>query len=294
MPETGVRFLLLALLPLIGACSTAAPVVRDSGPKHVPLDPWSVPPAVPKAEPRSRYGNPESYVVFGKRYHVLESAEGYREKGLASWYGTKFHGRRTSSGEPYDMFAMTAAHKTLPLPTYVRVTNLENGRSLIVKVNDRGPFHPGRIIDLSYTAAVQLGVHIQGFAKVEVETVYPDEETVLAEPEASLTPPPDTAAMDALISSLQTSPEPASPAVTLDEPQLPYLELGAFPRLEQCHALREELKQRNLLALQVQSVSENANIQCRVVQGPFATPADAEVQAGSLRQHGYKPAVTYP
>ena len=101
-------------------------------------------------EPKSRYGNPESYVVFGKRYYVKDSSKGYVETGIASWYGTKFHGRRTSSGETYDMYAMTAAHKTLPLPTYVEVTNLNNGRSIIVKVNDRGRFHEIRIIDLSY------------------------------------------------------------------------------------------------------------------------------------------------
>ena len=114
----------------------------------------------PRVEARSRYGNPASYVVFGKTYHVMDDARarGFEQRGLASWYGTKFHGRRTSSGEPYDMYAMTAAHKELPLPTYVEVENLVNGRTVIVRVNDRGPFHEGRIIDLSYAAALKLGV----------------------------------------------------------------------------------------------------------------------------------------
>ncbi len=130
---------------------------------------------------RSEQGNPPSYVVFGQRYHVLDDAHGFRQRGLASWYGTKFHGRRTSSGEIYDMYAMTAAHKTLPIPIYVHVRNLENGRSAVVKVNDRGPFIEGRIIDLSWAAARKLGVDGPGTAKVEVSVlepgqVEPDEE----------------------------------------------------------------------------------------------------------------------
>ena len=121
-----------------------------------------------RKEPRSRYGN-RSYSVLGKRYHVLESAEGYEEVGTASYYGRKFHGRRTSNLEVYDMYAFTAAHKSLPLPSYARVTNLDNGRSIVVRVNDRGPFHAGRIIDLSYAAAVKLGYRDQGTARVEVK-----------------------------------------------------------------------------------------------------------------------------
>src|SRR5690606_6096907 len=115
----------------------------------------------------------ESYEVFGKRYYVMKDARGYVERGIASWYGEKFHGRRTSSGETYDMYAMTAAHKTLPLPTYVEVTNLQNGRRVVVRVNDRGPFHENRIIDLSYTAAAKLGIIGPGTALVEVRAIDP-------------------------------------------------------------------------------------------------------------------------
>ncbi|MEC9375305.1 MAG: septal ring lytic transglycosylase RlpA family protein [Pseudomonadota bacterium] len=118
--------------------------------------------------PRSRYGNPESYVINGKRYYVLSSSLGYKERGIASWYGQKFHGRRTSSGEIYNMYQLTAAHKSLPLPTEVRVTNLENGKSLIVRVNDRGPFINSRIIDLSYAAARKLDMVEAGTVPVEV------------------------------------------------------------------------------------------------------------------------------
>ena len=128
---------------------------------------------VPKVEPRSRYGNPASYVVRGRRYQTKEDSKGHVERGVASWYGPGFHGRRTSSGERYDMYAMTAAHKTLPLPTYARVTNLENGRSAVVRINDRGPFHGPRVIDLSRAAAAKLGVLASGTAEVEVRALDP-------------------------------------------------------------------------------------------------------------------------
>ncbi|MBA3535572.1 MAG: septal ring lytic transglycosylase RlpA family protein [Tatlockia sp.] len=125
----------------------------------------------PKNEPYSRYGNPGSYVVDGKVYKVLKSSGGYKVRGIASWYGTKFHQQRTSSGDKYDMYAMTAAHKTLPLISYVRVKNLKNGRVAIVKINDRGPFHSDRVIDLSYAAAAKLGVFPSGTAPVEIEAL---------------------------------------------------------------------------------------------------------------------------
>ncbi len=161
------RLLLLAPL-LIGACGV---MEERDGPPGTPRDLGHIPDAVPRYEPKSPYGNPEVYEVRGRRYHVLASGAGYRERGLASWYGRKFHGRRTSSGEPYDMFAMTAAHPTLPLPTYVEVTNLKNGRRVIVRVNDRGPFAKGRIIDLSYAAAYKLGILEEGTAPVEVRAI---------------------------------------------------------------------------------------------------------------------------
>ncbi|BCA95694.1 hypothetical protein TUM19329_20550 [Legionella antarctica] len=126
---------------------------------------------VPTKEPLSRYGNPTEYYVDGRTYEVLKTSTGYKTRGIASWYGTKFHKQRTSSGEPYDMYVMTAAHKTLPLPTYVKVRNLNNGRVAVVRVNDRGPFHADRIIDLSYAAALKLGVFPKGTAPVEIETL---------------------------------------------------------------------------------------------------------------------------
>jgi rare lipoprotein A len=148
----------------------AAPPAAFGTPSARPQD---VPDAVPRFEPRSRNGNPPFYEVYGKRYYVLSSASGYRERGVASWYGPGFHAIRTSTGEPYDMYGMSAAHKTLPLPAYVRVTNLQNGRSTVVRVNDRGPFVGNRIIDLSFSAAAKLDMLRNGTAMVEVRVLDP-------------------------------------------------------------------------------------------------------------------------
>ena len=150
-----------------------APHIADSVPDALP-DVDAIPEPEVKAEPRSRVGN-RSYAVLGKRYAIRDSAEGYVEQGMASFYGKKFHGRLTSNQEVYDMYAMTAAHKSLPLPSYVRVTHLGNGKSVVVRVNDRGPFHAGRIIDLSYAAAAKLGFVHQGTARVEVRALSPGE-----------------------------------------------------------------------------------------------------------------------
>ncbi len=184
-----VWFIFLAVLT---GCQTPSTIIKKSGVsnkgamnkkaviKSNPNDKDGAPPGPPPSffkrvipihEPFSRYGNPSAYKVNGQTYKVMTSSTGYRTRGIASWYGTKFQSRRTSSGEDYNMYALTAAHKTLPLPTYVRVKNLSNGRVAIVKVNDRGPFHSDRVIDLSYAAAVKLGLLPKGTAPVEIEAL---------------------------------------------------------------------------------------------------------------------------
>lgn len=179
-----------AVLLLLAACAHA-PRRPSPGPAPAPVPPPTVlpqnapdvgqiPDAVPRDEPRSAYGNPPFYIVGGHRYVVLHSAAGYVERGVASWYGTEFHGLRTSTGEPYDMFAMTAAHKTLPLPCYARVTNLANGRHVVVRINDRGPFVANRIIDLSYSAASRLDMIRNGTAFVQVEVLTPAAPSLIA------------------------------------------------------------------------------------------------------------------
>lgn len=164
------------LLLLLGGCAMTPPrPAPPAPPPPPPTDAGTVPDAVPKVEPRSPQGNPAFYEVFGKRYFVMATAAGYVERGVASWYGPGFHNVRTAMGEPYDMYGMTAAHKTLPLPAYAQVTNLGNGRSVIVRVNDRGPFKDGRIIDLSRTAASKLDMLRAGTAFVEVRALTPGE-----------------------------------------------------------------------------------------------------------------------
>ncbi len=151
-----------------------APHIADSAPGDI-HDIDAIPEPDVVAEPRAKYGNKSPYTVVGKSYRVRDSADGYDETGTASYYGNKFHGRRTSSQEVYDMYAFTAAHRTLPLPSFARVTNLDNGRSVVVRVNDRGPFHDGRLIDLSFAAAVKLGIHPRGTGRVEVIGLSPGE-----------------------------------------------------------------------------------------------------------------------
>ena len=170
----------LSLLLLLSGCgggSSSRPgggkYYSNDGPPADYLDNHIIADAVPKVEPKSRGGNPKSYVVFGKRYHVMTNSQGYVGRGIASWYGKKFHGRRTSNGEIYDMYAMTAAHKSLPIPTYVEVINIKTGKKIVVRVNDRGPFHEGRIIDLSYAAAQKLGTSGKGTGLVEVRAIDP-------------------------------------------------------------------------------------------------------------------------
>ncbi len=191
------------------------PGVSDTTPDYVPNVACIPEPAVVH-EPPSAYGNRSPYKVLGKSYRVLDSSEGFVETGLASYYGNKFHGRRTSNQEVYDMYAFTAAHKSLPLPSFARVTNLENGRSVVVRVNDRGPFHEGRVIDLSYAAAVRLDIHRRGTGRVEVRALRPGDTGTLQAAAPTPTPAPAASAppsgMDALVQRLPDVPD--APAAT--------------------------------------------------------------------------------
>src|SRR5688500_17815752 len=205
--------------------------------ERLPDDPSEIPDAVPKHESRSRYGNPPWYSIGDKVYTVLASADGYVERGVASWYGPGFHGRRASSGEPYDMYAMTAAHPTLPLPTYVKVTNLENGKTAVVKVNDRGPFKDDRLIDLSYAAAQKLGVWRNGTALVEVRTITPAGEEESEGVYAASTSPAVAMALPA------TPPLPSTPSLpsAYSSSGDLYLQVGAFSLYENAYGMRDLL-----------------------------------------------------
>ena len=204
----------------------------------------------PRWEPRAKLGNHSPYEVFGKTYHVLSTAEGYNETGIASWYGTKFHGRKTSTGEVYDVYKITAAHKSLPLPTWVKVTNLENDRTLDVRVNDRGPFKEGRIIDLSYAAAVRLGVFPKGTAKVRVEAI-------------ALGKPP--------------APVGAEPT---KEPSY-FVQAGAFKNRDNAARLEQRLKSQDLGSISTKP--SRAGSLFRVLLGPFPSRVEAESAMRQLR-----------
>ena len=229
-----------ALAVGLGGCFSARraappPAVIPPAPPAAPPAGASVPDAVPRYEPRSIYGNPPFYDVFGKRYFVLSSSADYVERGVASWYGPGFHKERTSTGEPYDMYGMTAAHKTLPLPCYARVTNLENGRSVVVRINDRGPFVGNRLIDLSYTAAAKLDMLRDGTAMVEVRTVGPTSPpggtVVLASaavPAPAPAPPPAPSTAAPAVQPLATLPAIAPAAVTSSPVSTLFVQAGAF------------------------------------------------------------------
>jgi rare lipoprotein A len=249
------RFAVIGLyLSLIG-CSNITQQA-DRAPNR-PKDVSNVPNAVPKVEPRSKYGNPSSYKVLGKRYYTLATNQGYHQKGIASWYGSKFHGRRTSSGETYDMYAMTAAHKTLLLPTYVEVTNLRNGRKVTVKVNDRGPFHENRIIDLSYSAAKQLGIVSQGTEMVDIRVISAGEKPV-------------------------NSVAKSAP-LTVNVPVAVYLQLGAFSTSTSA----EQFKKKVQSQIEERVVVDSDGKLYRVRVGPLASVKYGDALASRLLELGF-------
>lgn len=274
-----LRITLFTCSLILAGCSTA-PVIEDKdGLRQAPPEPLdlaSIPDAIPRVEPLSRYGNPARYEVFGREYSTLKDHRGYREKGLASWYGSKFHGQRTSSGEPYDMFAMTAAHKTLPLPCYARVTNLKNGRSIVIKINDRGPFHAERLIDLSYTAAWKLGIIGEGTGLVEVKTIDPrDHEPTTIQVAETIHPhTPATKPLPTLKALEPHLPEPKSAAEAVPaKPELSglFLQVGAFGNADNAHRLKSRLETELQTGVLVEE-HNNANTPVfRVRVGPIAS-----------------------
>jgi rare lipoprotein A len=231
-----------------------------------------VPDAVPRAEPRAIYGNPPSYEVFGKRYYLMASSVGYVERGVASWYGPGFHKELTSVREPYDMYGMTAAHKTLPLPAYVRVTNLQNGRSCVVRVNDRGPFVGNRIIDLSYTAAAKLDMLREGTAMVEVRSLQP------------LDPGLDT---HLTVASVGALPLAGPPTVSPAAPLAGAPSVSAPVPLASAPSVSPAVPLASAPVIKPAAVT-SAPVRTLFVQaGAFAAPDNAQRLADKLRAEGY-------
>lgn len=251
-------FTLSALMLTISVLLASCGGVRDGAPSSYHRDWDDIPDAVPKEEAHSKYGNPDSYEVFGKTYYVMESSKGFKQKGKASWYGTKFHGRRASSGETYDMYAMTAAHKTLPLPTYVEVKNLRNGRTAVVKVNDRGPFHDGRIIDLSYAAATKLGVVATGTAPVEIRAIDIRAENAR-----------DARGVD---------------TEYIDENGKLYVQIAAFSTEANALKLISDLRDKNFQSARIHVDNASGKLVYRVRIGPVPTSNVAEKVLAQLKQ----------
>jgi rare lipoprotein A len=255
----------LRCLPLVAAsllllsCASEPMRVEEpsDGPSTLDLKAEDVVDATPRPEPLARYGNHSPYEVFGRKYYVLKSSEGYRERGTASWYGSKFHGRRTSSGEPYDMHLATAAHKSLPLPTYAEVTNLDNGRKVVVKINDRGPFKDDRIIDLSYGAALRLDMVATGTARVEVRAI-------------------DAGSFPATVATATRPTESET-----------WLQAGAYGRRDGAMELAERLERADIEPV---SIKDGGNL-FRVWLGPYASQAEADsvvqraIELGFERPH---------
>jgi rare lipoprotein A len=228
-------------------------VEQDSAPLR-PISQDEVFDAIPQADPILRFGNVSPYVIDGVTYNVLEDYRDYREQGTASWYGAKFSGHKTSNGELYDLYQPSAAHKTLPIPSYARVTNLDNGKSIVVRVNDRGPFHSDRIIDLSYAAAVKLGYMEQGTAQVEVEVM----EVVGVEDRR-----------DPLYGNYR------------------YLQLGAFGREASAQTLVEALKPLLTAEVFVSAVESDGTLLYRVRVGPVDDKSHLLAVQQQLLDSGY-------
>ena len=305
-----------ALPKLPAAGSGRGGYYQDDGPgANPPPGLLDTPDAVVKYEPYARFAN-KPYAVFGQTYTPLVNDEPFSQRGVASWYGVKFHGQRTSSGEPYDMYKMTAAHPTLPIPSYARITSIETGRSVVVRINDRGPFHADRIVDVSYTAALKLGLLGKGSHQVEIERMFPGDQILLASarraavseaqalPPAAPAPAPapvpapgiaalmreDRVDMDSAAVARAQAPAKLASAADAAAPQPGfYLQLGAYGREGKAEEMSTKLKESGVdLALDiVRSGSVN-----RLVSGPYATRAMAQDAARALPAGlGLKPIV---
>jgi rare lipoprotein A len=294
--------LAITLAVLLAACSST-PRRSAERVKSLP-PPGNVADAVPRSEPRSTHGNPPFYDVNGQRFKVLASADNYVERGVASWYGPDFQGHNTSSGEPYDMYGMTAAHKTLPIPCYARVTNLSNGRSVVVRINDRGPFVGNRIVDLSYSAATRLDIVRTGTAFVELRTVGPEAlnpapntpivaavapppvpSAAVVTPTASVSPPAPAPAQ----AESPPAPQPAESEVSepVAAPVALYIQVGAFADEGNAQRLIQRLQSAGIPQVFSLAGSEPGRTLRRVRIGPISTVEEFDRLAAQLATLGY-------
>jgi rare lipoprotein A len=275
---------------------------QDDGPgDNPPAGLRDTPDAVVKYEPYAKFAN-KPYSVFGQSYVPLVNDEPFSQRGVASWYGVKFHGQRTSSGEPYDMYKMTAAHPTLPIPSYARVTSLDSGKSVVVRINDRGPFHSDRIVDVSYTAALKLGLLGKGSHRVEIERLFPDDPTRIATVRRAATSAAQAAPAPAEIAALMLEDRVAMDSAAVARPESQprpeeakavksgyYLQLGAYGREGKAEEVSEKLKKSGVA--QGLEVVRSGSVN-RLYSGPFETRAMAQEAARALPSSlGLKPLV---
>jgi rare lipoprotein A len=307
--------LLLVLVALVAGCGSAPKkpeassqgkyYADDGPPEKVPDDLDRVPEAVPHDEAFNKFAN-RPYTVFGQTYTPVVNKEPFRQRGIASWYGRKFQGQKTASGEPYDMFKMTAAHKTLPIPSYARVTNVANGKSVVVRVNDRGPFHSDRIIDLSYAAAARIGIAARGSGMVEVERVFEPLSAVATStppPSIAAAPTPSPTAPAALVATPLAAPvrvteietpvrvaQIETPVVAQDAEGI-WLQLGAFSSNQSAEIFRDKAVRDMPWILEPLAIVQQGGLS-RVRLGPYRNRAEADAIAQKVGQSlGYAPAV---
>jgi peptidoglycan lytic transglycosylase len=299
----------LGIIALIAGCGTT--IERDSEP-----EPVARAIAPPSAEPLSWYGNPNAYEVFGKRYYPLKSSRGFVETGIASWYGPGFHGRLTSTREIYDMYQMTAAHKLLPLPTYVEVTNLQNGRKIVVRINDRGPFYEDRVIDLSYAAANKLGILYSGTGIVRVRAIDPSDLAPRLDfqpplivsglkpgaswdqhPTALSTSVPAGKSLDRTIATTARLNPSASPPGALEPPRVRtaaiksiryYLQLGAFADKTRAEGFRHRIYGMVQQPVRIQPVLIAGKPIYKVQVGPLANVEAVDQIIRTIERYGLR------
>ena len=273
---SGLTFCLLTLS--LGACSSTSSStnyryhLRQDKAPCFRINTHRIPNAIPKAEPLSKQGNPKSYVVFGRRYYVMKNAKGYHARGIASWYGMKFHDFKTSNGEVYNVAGMTAAHKTLPLPTYLQVTNLRNGKKIIVKVNDRGPFVNNRLLDLSYAAAKKLDMIGRGTAPVSIVAITPG--------------------ITRLAANSKSLHKKKYPGYYPEKKQAPYIQLGLFKQRASAQKLALLVKQWTRSPVNVKTTFIHKRHYYQVVIGPLRNSKSSQQLTHKLQlaglSHRYK------
>jgi rare lipoprotein A len=266
--------------------------IKDEGPDQ-DIDVSKVPDATPQAEPLARFGNKTPYKVLGETYHVLNDSAGFTQTGTASWYGRKFHGLKTSSGERYDMYKMSAAHRELPLPTYARVTNVKNNKTVIVKINDRGPFHSERVMDLSYAAAARLDIIKSGTAEIKIEAIDPSQYTAESLKDSRTETPTTKTNATTEPLALSASSKEQKTTISSNGKKGFFIQVAAFSREDNVLAMAEQLAKEYNLQTDIDGKVKGDSFLYLLYFGPFPHREEAASKLKSLRlPSSMKPFIT--